>query len=76
MSTYAYRQVLNQAQQLTPAEQLQLIEELATTLQRPVVTKPLHSVMEFKGLGKEIWQGIDVQEYINEERDSWGGQKN
>jgi hypothetical protein len=73
MSTYAYRQILDQIQQLTPVEQLQLMGELATILQRSVVAKPLHSVMEFKGLGKEIWQGIDVKEYINQERDSWGG---
>ena len=24
------------------------------------------------GLHKEIWQGIDVEQYINEERNSWG----
>jgi hypothetical protein len=30
-----------------------------------------HSIMELKGLGKEIWQGIDVDEYIREERRSW-----
>lgn len=73
MSTYAYRQALNQIQQLTPDEQLQLIGELATILQRNITTKPLHSVMEFKGLGKEIWQGVDVQKYINQERDLWDG---
>ena len=26
---------------------------------------------ELKGLGKEIWEGIDVDQYIREERDSW-----
>ncbi len=25
-----------------------------------------------RGLGKEIWRGIDAQEYVNQERDSWG----
>jgi hypothetical protein len=73
MSTYAYRQALDHIQQLTPVEQLQLMGELATILQQSVVTKPLHSVMEFKGLGKEIWQGINAQEYVNQERDAWGG---
>lgn len=24
-----------------------------------------------RGLGREIWQGIDAQEYVNQERDSW-----
>ncbi len=32
---------------------------------------PKHSIMEFKGLGKEVWQGVDVEKYIDEERNSW-----
>ncbi|MYC28632.1 MAG: hypothetical protein F4X65_00870 [Chloroflexi bacterium] len=27
-----------------------------------------HSVNELKGLGKEIWDGIDAQEYVDELR--------
>jgi hypothetical protein len=30
-----------------------------------------HSLAELKGLGKELWQSIDVDEYIREERRSW-----
>ena len=26
---------------------------------------------ELKGLGKELWQKVDVEKYLNEERDSW-----
>jgi hypothetical protein len=32
-----------------------------------------HSIRELRGLGKEIWVGIDAQIYIREERDSWNG---
>jgi hypothetical protein len=32
-----------------------------------------HDVTELRGLGKEIWAGIDAQEYVNRERDSWDG---
>ena len=32
-----------------------------------------HSILELKGLGKEIWQDIDVDEYLNRERSSWHG---
>ncbi|HEY0738900.1 MAG TPA: hypothetical protein VGD69_28535 [Herpetosiphonaceae bacterium] len=32
-----------------------------------------HSIRELRGLGKEIWAGIDAQQYIREERDSWDG---
>jgi hypothetical protein len=30
-------------------------------------------MMELEGLGKEIWQGLDAQEYVNQERASWNG---
>ncbi len=33
----------------------------------------LHSIRELRGLGKEIWVNIDVQKYIQEERDAWHG---
>jgi hypothetical protein len=26
---------------------------------------------ELKGLGKELWQKVDVEKYLNEERNSW-----
>lgn len=32
--------------------------------------KPL-SLKNLKGLGKEIWKDIDVDEYIKKERESW-----
>ena len=74
MSTYAYREALNQAQHLTTEEQLQLIEELAALIRRQgVMRSKKHSIMELKGLGKEIWEGVDVEKYIDEERNSWDG---
>ena len=30
-----------------------------------------HDFRELQGLGKELWQSIDVDEYIKEERESW-----
>ncbi len=35
--------------------------------------EPSYCVLELKGLGKEIWQGIDAQEYVDQERSLWGG---
>ncbi len=30
-----------------------------------------HSILELRGLGKEIWKGIDGQYYVDQERRSW-----
>ena len=29
------------------------------------------SLLELEGLGAEIWEGIDAQEYVNELRNEW-----
>ncbi len=30
-----------------------------------------HSILELHGLGKEIWQGVDPQDYVNKLRNEW-----
>lgn len=30
-----------------------------------------HRLSELRGLGKEIWQSVDAQEYTNRLRDDW-----
>jgi hypothetical protein len=30
-----------------------------------------HSILELHGLGKEIWQGVNPNEYVNKLRDEW-----
>ena len=31
------------------------------------------SILELEGLGKEIWEGIDAQDYVDQERRAWNG---
>jgi hypothetical protein len=30
-----------------------------------------HSILELRGLGREVWQGIDPKKYIDELRNEW-----
>ena len=69
MSTEEYRTVRNQAQRLSTDEQFRLLEDLVAMLRTE--SRPQHSILEFKGVGKEVWEGVDVEEYIRQERDSW-----
>ena len=71
MSTYSA--VLTQVLRLAPDEQLRLISELLVYVRHRVQAKPKRSILELEGLGEEIWNGIDAQEYVNQERDSWNG---
>ena len=44
---------------------------LVKALTEPTV-EPKHDVTELRGLGKEVWQNQDAQDYVDAERDSWG----
>ncbi|MCC3410472.1 MAG: hypothetical protein JGK24_13055 [Microcoleus sp. PH2017_29_MFU_D_A] len=68
MSTYST--VLNQVLKLAPDEQMRLISELFTHIRQRVILSPKRSILELSGLGKEIWHGIDAQEYVDRERNS------
>ncbi|MBW4579006.1 MAG: hypothetical protein KME42_05440 [Tildeniella nuda ZEHNDER 1965/U140] len=63
-----YQDVRRQVETLTPDEQLRLLEALAVMVRCRVLVKPKRSIMELEGLGKETWQGLDAQEYVNQER--------
>lgn len=66
-----FNQVLSQVQHLEPDEQRRLLEELSAIVQQQYAARPKHRITEFKGLGKEVWRKIDVEKYIEEERNSW-----
>ncbi len=54
-------------------EQLKLVELIARKMARArnASKQPKRSIMELHGLGAEIWEGIDAQEYVNELRKEW-----
>jgi len=57
---------------LKPEEQLSLVEMISANLKRTLKKRRVkHSIMELEGLGADIWKGIDAQEYVCKERESW-----
>ena len=56
----------------TPEE---VIERALEILAEKEVQSDSHdsSILELQGLGKEIWAGIDGQEYVDQERAAWNG---
>jgi hypothetical protein len=65
---------LEQAKTLSPQERKELVKLLVDTIDTPAVEEPArkkHSILELAGLGKEIWEGIDAQEYVNQLRNEW-----
>jgi hypothetical protein len=60
-----------QIQRLAREEQLRLVAIIVSTLAQNTTPEPApkRSIIDLRGLGKEIWEGIDAQEYINKLRD-------
>ncbi len=63
-------EIIPLVEKLSPEEKLRLIEHVAHELRQPQTSQVRHW-REFRGLGKEIWQGIDTQAYIDNLRDEW-----
>ena len=60
--------LIEAAKHLTPEDQERLVQALR---QQPGSSTRQRRITEMRGLGKELWQGVDAQEYVNAERDSW-----
>ncbi|HEY9619823.1 MAG TPA: hypothetical protein V6C78_05610 [Crinalium sp.] len=67
------QQILNQVDQLTPEEQMQVIGHLMTQIQtRAVVTsKPSRSWQDLEGIAPNLLGGEDAQAWVNRQRDEW-----
>jgi len=57
------------------ADKLRLLVLLAQDVEADTDHGPPkeHRILELEGLGAEIWQGIDAQEYVSHLRDEWEG---
>ncbi len=59
---------------LSPSEQLRLVSLLtqgAAHGAREDIRDEKLDITGLHGLGKEIWQGVDAQEYVNKLRAEW-----
>ena len=59
---------------LDSVTRFELVNDLLKSLKADVeqsAKRKTRKLSELKGLGKEIWKGIDVEAYIRGERDSW-----
>jgi plasmid stability protein len=62
-----YEKLQERAQQ----EHRSLAQEVIHLLHQTLEQEEPLSIRGLRGLGKELWKGIDAAAYIREERDSW-----
>ena len=71
MASTRYEDALRHIQSLSRAEQETLLAEITERLEAPT-SGPL-SILQLRGLGKDLWVELDAQEYLDRERSSWDG---
>jgi hypothetical protein len=64
-------EILEHPGKRTPQERKELAKLLIDMMDTE--TRPSHQrrLTELRGLGKEIWAGIDAQDYVDQMRDEW-----
>jgi predicted sugar kinase len=74
------QEIMQQVAQLTLEERKELakmvVDSLVPSTTEDTQPKKKHSILELAGLGAEIWEGVDAQEYINELRSEWDERDN
>ena len=60
-----------QLQERAEREHRSLAQQVIHLLEESAGKQKLHSILELRGLGKELWKEIDPVEHVRAERDSW-----
>lgn len=60
-------EVIDFIQRLKAKRDIQMVQSTDSDLQ----IAPGSSLTALQGLGKEVWQALDVDQYLEEERDAW-----
>jgi hypothetical protein len=65
--------VMQQARELSAGDRRRLIRLLVESLvdEPPAETGDRHDIMEFAGVGADLWRGTDAQDYIHKLRAEW-----
>ncbi len=56
---------------LSNDEKIVLLSKLMSEVSNSINKDQKNNFYNIKGVGKEIWEGMDAQEYVDKERSSW-----
>lgn len=52
-------------------ERRSIAQQVVHLLDQALQEERVHSLLELKGLGKELWNDVDAPEHVRRERDAW-----
>ena len=59
-------------QERAAREHRSLAQQVIHLLEESAGEPKLHSILELRGLGKELWDNLDPVKHVRAERDTWG----
>ena len=71
-NSITWREVLATSENLSISDQLRLITELSLRVRQALIENEPVDLLTLAGVGKEVWDKVDTDAYLNQERDSWG----
>ena len=71
MSELAVESIYRQISKLKENDKKILLNKLISEISIPDKERPDLNIYDLKGVGKEVWNNIDAQEYVDSERASW-----
>ena len=71
MGEVAVETIYRQISKLKNNEKKVLLTKLITEVTASGEAQQDLNIYDLKGVGKEVWNNIDAQEYVNSERASW-----
>ncbi len=71
MSNLSIEKIYKNISKLKRSDKMTLISKLIAEISNPYDKKNATNIYDIKGVGKEIWDNTDAQEYVNKERASW-----
>lgn len=70
-TTISIDQIINEIEKLDYRDKINLMSRIVNLLKREENYLQATSVLQLKGLGKNIWKSNDVASYVLAERQSW-----
>ncbi len=63
--------IIQKIEELDYISKIDVMSRIISMLKKTQNASPSRSLTEIKGLGKEVWQDINVESYISKEREAW-----
>ena len=73
MAAGPYEIAVRAFEALSPKDQAKSLLEVSGRVRSREFPSKQQNILELQGLGKEVWEGIDAQEYVKNERASGDG---